>query len=135
MTPKVGTAAAALREGKLLLIRRADNGHWAPPGGWAEVDRSPAENILKELKDETGFDGSVEGLLGVFDNRRFGSKKSYQIYTLLFRAPLVGGVATTSHETTAVEFFAAEQIPGDLTRLHRALVECALANPRDAVFQ
>src|SRR5712691_5555657 len=37
-SPKVGCSVAAFdAAGKLVLIKRADNGRWALPGGYAEV--------------------------------------------------------------------------------------------------
>ncbi|KXT81152.1 Phosphohydrolase (MutT/nudix family protein) [Streptococcus oralis] len=41
------------------------------PGGFGEVGYSPTENILKEIKEETGFTAKVERLLAVFDTNRF----------------------------------------------------------------
>ena len=101
-SPKVGCSVAAFdAAGKLVLIKRADNGRWALPGGYAEVGSSPAENALRELVEETGLSGEIERFVGVYDNRRFGSIAAYHFYTLLFRARLTGGDARTSVETHA----------------------------------
>lgn len=50
-TPKVDTRAAVFKDGKLLLVHEND-GKWALPGGWCDVDQSVAENTVKETKEE-----------------------------------------------------------------------------------
>jgi 8-oxo-dGTP pyrophosphatase MutT (NUDIX family) len=54
LTP--GAAVAAMREdGRVLMIRRGDNGVWALPGGAAEVGGSFAATAVDELREETGL--------------------------------------------------------------------------------
>ena len=50
-TPKIDTRAAIFREGRILLVCEND-GRWSMPGGWCEYDMSPAENTVKEAKEE-----------------------------------------------------------------------------------
>ena len=51
-----GAAIAAQREdGRVLFIRRGDNGVWALPGGAAEVGGSFARTAVDELREETGL--------------------------------------------------------------------------------
>ena len=52
-TPKVDTRAAIFRDGKILLV--CEKGKWSMPGGWCEFNLSPAENTIKETKEEAGF--------------------------------------------------------------------------------
>ena len=41
-SPKVGCSVAAFDDvGRVVLIKRADNGRWALPGGYAEVGSPP----------------------------------------------------------------------------------------------
>jgi ADP-ribose pyrophosphatase YjhB (NUDIX family) len=136
VTPKTGCCVAAFDQaGRILLIRRSDTGRWALPGGYAEVNSSPSANALRELREETGFEASIERLLGVFDNRAFASTSPYHFYTLLFRARLTGGSAQTSAETSAVEFFPAEGMPGEMSRFQRAMVDWAFADRPAPAFQ
>ncbi len=136
VTPKVGCAVAAFDEaGRILLIRRADNGRWALPGGYAEIGAPPSVNALRELREETGFAGEIERFLGVFDNRQYASVAPYQFYVLLFRARLTGGAARTSLETTAVEFARRGDLPDDMTPFQRTMAEHAFAGAKGAAFQ
>ena len=50
----VGDAAVIDDEGRILLIRRADNGLWAMPGGALEVGETPTDGVLREA-----FEASV----------------------------------------------------------------------------
>ena len=45
------TRAAVFSEGKILLVREND-GRWALPGGWCDVNQSVGENTAKEVFEE-----------------------------------------------------------------------------------
>lgn len=47
-------------EGRFLLLQRAEHdkgfaSHWGAPGGGIEIDESPTEAMLRELREETGL--------------------------------------------------------------------------------
>jgi 8-oxo-dGTP pyrophosphatase MutT (NUDIX family) len=51
----VSAGAAVIREdGRMLAIRRADNGEWVPPGGIVELDENPRDTARREVLEETG---------------------------------------------------------------------------------
>lgn len=127
-TPKVGCSVAAFDDdGRVALIKRADNGRWALPGGYAEVGTPPSENAVRELREETGFDGELERLVGVYDNRHFQSTSPYQFYICCFRARIVAGTATPSVETVEVVLTSPEDLPEDMSLLQRAMLGDAVA--------
>src|SRR5260221_5351367 len=77
-TPKIGCSVAAFDgSGQVVLIQRSDNKRWALPGGMAEIGSPPSENALRELHGETGFEGEIEGLVGVYDNKGFARVSPY----------------------------------------------------------
>ncbi len=135
-SPKVGCSVAAFdRDGRVALIKRADNGRWALPGGYAEVGSSPSENALRELREETGFHAALDSLVGVYDNKRFGSTASYQFYICCFRALITGGEATISNETSEVALVDPEDLPEDMSLLQRTMVADSCRAGAPAVYQ
>ena len=135
VTPKVGCTVAAFHEdGRVVLIQRADNRRWALPGGYAEVGSTPSANGLREFREETGFDATVEGFVGVYDNTQFASVANYQFYICLFRARITGGAATISHESIDVRLVDPSSPPEDMSGLQRAMLRDA-AGGALAVFQ
>src|ERR1700744_5207569 len=66
-TPKVDVRGVVFREDKLLLVRERSDGKWTLPGGWADVCASPAENVVREIQEEAGFQTEVIKILAVFD--------------------------------------------------------------------
>ena len=91
VTPKVAVGAVVGDDrGRILLIQRADSGIWLYPTGWADIGYSPAEVAIKEVREETGIDCEVRGLLGVFDGLRLGFSRT-PLYSLVFHCHAVGG--------------------------------------------
>ena len=44
-----------------------DGGRWTLPGGWADVNMTVAESVIKEMREESGFDVTVRKLAAVWD--------------------------------------------------------------------
>jgi ADP-ribose pyrophosphatase YjhB (NUDIX family) len=116
-TPKVDVRGAVFRDGRILMVREAaDGGRWTLPGGWADVGLTPAENVVKEVREESGFDVRVRKLAAVWDRTRQGhTPQLFDACKLFFVCEITGGAAATSSETTEVSFFAADEIPSDLS--------------------
>jgi len=136
VSPKVGCSVAAFDEGgRVVLIKRADNGRWALPGGYAEVGSPPSANALRELHEETGFAAALERLVGVYDNRAFASTAAYQFYICVFRARITGGAARPSVETPEVVLVEPDAPPENMSALQRAMLRDAAADRCEAVYQ
>ena len=118
-TPYVAANAAVFRDdGRILLIRREDNGLWAMPGGATEVGETWALSAERELHEEAGVEGTATTLLGVFDSRLWGSRTKYHIYSSVWLVEVSGDQAPVAGpETTGVGFFAEDDLP-DLSPGH-----------------
>lgn len=86
-----GDAAIIDDDGRILLIRRSDNGKWAMPGGALEVGETPAEGVIREALEETGVTCEVVAFVGVHDSRRIGAETPHHLYMFSFLCrPLAG---------------------------------------------
>ena len=109
--PLASGEAVVLRDGRLLLIRRADDGLWALPGGITDPGETPAQTARRELWEEAGIDGRVTQLLGIFDSRLWQSDKKIHFYHVVFRLEADDLEPRLSSEATAAAYFAADELP------------------------
>ena len=112
-TPKVDVRGVVFRDDKILLVRERSDGHWTLPGGWADVNASPAENVVREIIEESGFQTRVVKLLAVFDRSKHPHEPAFpfHVYKLFLLCEIIGGAAAHSSETDGVEFFAEQELP------------------------
>jgi ADP-ribose pyrophosphatase YjhB (NUDIX family) len=111
-TPKLDIRGVVFKDNKILMIREKIDDHWALPGGFCDIGLSPSENIVKEIKEESGFDVVATKLVAVFDNRKHAHPPlPYHFYKLFFRCEIIGGEATNGVETKGVEFFEENNLP------------------------
>lgn len=111
-TPKVDVRGAVFRDNEVLLIREAQTGLWTLPGGWADVNLSPKENVEKECLEESGYRVVATTITSLVDRERAGyPRNAYSIYKIYFLCTLIGGEATTSHESSGVDFFPLAALP------------------------
>lgn len=110
VTPKADVRVAVFdNEGRILLVREAQNQRWSMPGGWADVGDSPARSAEREVREEAGYEVELTKLVGVFDAHN--PQSTFSAYKIVFAGRIVGGTARVDHETDAVGFFAAEDLP------------------------
>lgn len=117
-TPKIEVRAGVFDDrGRILLVREAlDRDRWTLPGGWADVNLTAAQNVAKEVREESGYEVRVGKLAAVWDRARQGHPPSaWSCYKLFFLCEVTGGAARTSIETTEVAWFAADEIPADIS--------------------
>jgi 8-oxo-dGTP pyrophosphatase MutT (NUDIX family) len=123
----VGDAAIIDDEGRILLVRRADNQRWVMPGGALEVGETPAEGVVREALEETGVRCEPVALAGVYDSRLCGTVSTHHLYQFLFLCrPLHGGepVGPPSHgfEVLDARWFAKDGLPPDLDPGHASRI-------------
>ena len=111
VTPKVDVRGAVFRDGKVLLVHEAADGLWALPGGWADVGDAPSEAVEREIREESGYEARAIKLLAVEDRKRRHPPSLHEVYKLAFLCELVGGAPRTSKETSAIGWFAEDDLP------------------------
>lgn len=118
-TPKIDTRAIVLRTGRVLLVREAEDSLWSLPGGWADVGDSPSEAVMREVREETGLQVSVDRLLGVWDRNLHGHPPyPFHAYKLFFLCKEQGGGLRLNRDTLEIDFFDPDQLPPlSLTRV------------------
>ena len=80
MRPEVCVGAVAVRDGSVLLVRRAHGpavGQWSVPGGRVEWGETLAEAIVREVAEETGLEATCGGFAGWVE--RIGEDYHYVI--------------------------------------------------------
>lgn len=119
-TPKVDVRGGVFdADGRVLMVREVqDGGRWTLPGGWADVNQTPAECVLREIREESGFEAAIVKLALLHDRARQGHQPPglFSIYKLFFLCRVTGGAARPSLETSEVRFFARDELPTELSR-------------------
>lgn len=113
-TPKIDVRGAVIRDGRILLVREVlDNGRWTLPGGWADVNESPASSVVREVREESGFETRAVKLAAVWDRslHPHDPPLPFHVYKMFFLCEVTGGAPATSVETSGTGFFAPDGLP------------------------
>ncbi|MET9687874.1 NUDIX domain-containing protein [Streptomyces lavendulae] len=90
-------------KGRILLQKRSDSGLWALPGGGMEMTDSLPGTAIREVKEETGLDVEITGLVGTYTDPRhviaYTDGEVRRQFNVCFRARLVGGTLAVSDES------------------------------------
>jgi ADP-ribose pyrophosphatase YjhB (NUDIX family) len=112
-TPKVDVRGAAFVDNRILMVREISDGKWTLPGGWADVNQSAGECVVREIAEESGFAAKALKLAAVYDYHRSNHPPRHMdsIYKIFFICEITGGAARASDETSEVAFFARQELP------------------------
>ncbi len=107
--PKANSIAVAVSafiqddEGRILMIRRTDNDLYAIPGGQLELGETLAQAAVREVREETGIECEVTGVIGLYSNPNhviaYDDGEVRQEFSICFRATPVAGKLATSEES------------------------------------
>jgi ADP-ribose pyrophosphatase YjhB (NUDIX family) len=112
-TVKVDVRGFILNEAdEILMAKESVDGKWTIPGGWADIGDSPSEAVLKEIKEETGFDAEVVRLLAIYDKRfHEHPPEPFYIYKIMFFCKIVGGELQHGFDMQGADFFPMDRLP------------------------
>ena len=96
---RIAAYAWVERDDAVLLVRISPGGmgagQWTLPGGGLDFGEEPELGVLRELLEETGLEGVVEGLLGVrsamLEPDQTNSGHRIQNVGVLYRVSVIGG--------------------------------------------
>jgi ADP-ribose pyrophosphatase YjhB (NUDIX family) len=126
----LGVGGVVVEDGRVLFVRDARGAHhgrWTLPGGYVEFDERFDEAAVREVREETGLETEVEGLLAVRHRPDPGNNTTY----VAFRLRKVGGSLWPGGdgvEVDKVAFLAPEEMAAErrLTGLSRMIAMAAL---------
>lgn len=125
-TPKIDIRSFVLKDGQILLVReRADN-LWTLPGGFADVNEPPSVAVIRETKEESGYDVIPTRLLAFWDVLKHDHPLQWpHLYKSVFLCELTGGKPEANIEISEVGFFSIDKLPSLSTPriTHKQLVQ------------
>jgi len=114
--PVVGIAAGVrTADGKWVMIRRADTGTWALPGGTLEWGETLREALARELAEEAGIvDAKMTRVVGIFSGPRRDVR--FHAVTIVVECEAAPPVRPPKNplEIREVRLFAADEVPRPL---------------------
>jgi ADP-ribose pyrophosphatase YjhB (NUDIX family) len=112
-TPKIDVRAAIFNENNnILMIREKLDNRWAMPGGWADIELSVRENIIKESFEEAGAEINPKRIIAIFDrNKHVKDDFPYSAYKIFVECDFIAAKFTDNIETIEHGFFTLDNLP------------------------
>ena len=109
--PKVAAAVLIEQDGRVLLVRRANEpfrGLWTFPAGFINGGEDPAEAAARECLEETGLSVRVTGVLDIISGREHARGADFII---VYQASVMSGELKPDDDADAAEWFERENLP------------------------
>lgn len=109
--PKVAAAVLIEKDGRVLLVRRANEpfrGRWTLPAGFVNGGEDPAEAAARECLEETGLSVRVTRVLDVIAGKEH--ERGADFIIIYFAEP-ISGELVPSDDADAAEWFARDELP------------------------
>ncbi|WNS77319.1 NUDIX hydrolase [Bacillus sp. DTU_2020_1000418_1_SI_GHA_SEK_038] len=111
-TPKVDVRGVVFKNNQILMVKENIDDKWALPGGFCDIGLSPSENVVKEIKEESGYDVIPIKLIALLDkNKHPHPPEPYHYYKIFILCEIIGGEATIGIETNNIQFFSQHNLP------------------------
>jgi 8-oxo-dGTP diphosphatase len=107
LAPRDGASIAVFKDHKVLLVKRGRApfaGLWSLPGGKVEGGETPRQAVCREIKEETGIEAEVEGIIDTVTIAAGlpGGTTPYRL-TVFYGRP-VGGSLKAGSDSEAAEW-------------------------------
>jgi 8-oxo-dGTP diphosphatase len=111
-TPSVTVDAAIISDGKIVLIRRANQpfqGMWALPGGFVDVGETVEAACVREAVEETSLQIDIQKLIGVYSD----PKRDPRGHTvgIAFLCSVAGGLLKAQDDAKEARWFSLDELP------------------------
>lgn len=109
----IPTVAVIARDqkGKILLVKRGaepQKGCWALPGGFMDNNESAVEAALREMCEETGLKGKVEGFVNIYNHN---SWMYGEVIIITYKVSIIGGELRAGDDAEQAKFFNINELP------------------------
>lgn len=106
--------AIVIEKNKVLLIKRANNlingGKFAMPGGFLDRDETAEQAVIREVKEETGYDSEVVKLFTIIDNPN-RPQEDRQNVAFIYILKSLGKSGSEDTEVSEVAWFDLNKLP------------------------
>jgi 8-oxo-dGTP diphosphatase len=107
--PILGVGAIILDRGRVLLVERGKpplQGYWSLPGGVLEVGESLADGIRREIREETGLEIELLGVVEIFERimRDADGLPEYHYVLIDYLCRSTGGTLCASSDCARAEW-------------------------------
>ena len=109
--PKVAAAVLIEQDGRILLVRRANEpfrGLWTLPAGFINGGEDPAEAAARECLEETGLTVRIMRVLDIISGKEHPSGADFII---VYQAEVIGGELKPDDDVDLVEWFERGSLP------------------------
>jgi ADP-ribose pyrophosphatase YjhB (NUDIX family) len=108
LDPKVAAVVLVTSGDKLVLVRRGvepEMGRWSFPSGFMNRGEVVEGAAKREVKEETGLDIELDGLVGVY------SSQDSPVVLAVYSATAIGGTPQAGHDAAEVRLFPPDGLP------------------------
>ena len=108
LDPKVAVVVIASQDSRILMVKRDIDpmmGRWSFPSGYVDRGEVVEDAAVREVREETNVDVSLDALLGVY------SRKGAPVVLVAYAASIVGGRPQAGDEAQEVDMFAVDELP------------------------
>ena len=116
-------------ENRILLCLRNDYDMWNLPGGGVDDGEAPWDCVVREVKEETGFNIIVEKLIGLY------SKPENNDLVFSYKCKIVSGEIQINEEAKKIEYFYFDELPQNTIQKQVERIKDYLANNDNVVMK
>lgn len=116
--PPLLAVNAVIQKGEeVLLIQRGkepDKGSWVVPGGHVNFDEDLEEAVLREVKEETGLEVEIIGIISTKADKEGLDPRGYHVTVNYLTVPIGGKISRNREEAKEIRWFKLGGLPKNL---------------------